>query len=176
MTIDMDMDDVPNAPEEGIFRYGLVMQLPHDLEHSTFYGRGPIENYADRKESQHLGIYTLTADQQFYPYIRPQETGTKSDMRWWRQYDSNGNGLTITSDKPFYASALHYDIETLDEGTEKHQRHPCQMQRSEHTVLSLDSQHAGVGGTDSWSMWGYARPGYRVPATAQHLHITITPQ
>ncbi|MBO7609490.1 MAG: DUF4981 domain-containing protein [Muribaculaceae bacterium] len=175
MAIDMDMDAVPYAPESGIFRYGIVMQLPYDMDKSTFYGRGPIENYADRKASQHLGIYTLNADEQFYPYIRPQETGTKSDMRWWRQYSSNGYGFTVTSDLPFYAGALHYDIATLDEGQEKHQRHPEQLQKSKFTVLSLDSQHAGVGGVDSWSMWGYAQPPYRVPTSAHHLHFVISP-
>jgi len=64
-------------------RFGLVMELPYNMDRSTYYGRGPIENYIDRKASQNVGIYTQTADEQFFPYIRPQETGTKSDMRWW---------------------------------------------------------------------------------------------
>ncbi len=70
-----------------MMRFGVVMQLPYTMDHSEFYGRGPIENYSDRKYSQLLGIYHQTADEQFYPYIRPQETGTKSDIRWWRQAD-----------------------------------------------------------------------------------------
>ena len=115
-------DTARDVPE--MLRFGMVMEMPYQMEVSHFYGRGPIENYADRRYSQRLGIYRQTADEQFYPYIRPQETGTKGDIRWWRQTDTEGNGLKVTADKPFYASALHYDIATLDEGDEKHQRHP----------------------------------------------------
>jgi len=145
------------------------------MEVSHFYGRGPIENYADRRYSQRLGIYRQTADEQFYPYIRPQETGTKGDIRWWRQTDDGTTGLMITADKPFYASALHYDIATLDEGDEKHQRHPSGLIELElpYTVLTLDSEHCGVGGIDSWG----ARPleQYRIPAIDRTCSFTITP-
>ena len=164
-------DTARDVPE--MLRYGMVMEMPRVMEVSHFYGRGPIENYADRRYSQRLGIYRQTADEQFYPYIRPQETGTKSDMRWWRQTDTEGNGLMVTADRPFYASALHYDIATLDEGDEKHQRHPSELQESPYTVLTLDSEHCGVGGIDSWG----ARPleQYRLPAIARTCTFTLTP-
>ena len=156
-----------------MLRYGMVMELPYDMEFSHFYGRGPIENYADRRYSQRLGIYHQTADEQFYPYIRPQETGTKGDIRWWNQTDNQGIGFIVTADKPFYASALHFDITMLDEGDEKHQRHPSQLEKSAYTVLTLDSEHCGVGGIDSWG----ARPleQYRIPAIDRTCSFTITP-
>lgn len=176
LTIDMAMDAVPGATPEGIFRYGVVMQLPGSMASSTFYGRGPIENYADRKASQHIGVYSLTADEQFYPYIRPQETGTKSDIRWWRQADAAGCGLMVTSPRPFCAAALPYDIEMLDEGDVKHQRHPQQLTRSPYTVLTLDGAHAGVGGVDSWGMAGFALPQYRVAVSEpRHLQLVLSP-
>jgi len=164
-------DTAQDVPE--MLRYGMVMEMPHAMEVSHFYGRGPIENYADRRYSQRLGIYRQTADEQFYPYIRPQETGTKGDIRWWQQTDAQGNGLKVTADKPFYASALHYDIATLDEGDEKHQRHPCDLVKSPYTVLTLDSEHCGVGGIDSWG----ARPldAYRLPAINRTYTFTLTP-
>ena len=164
-------DSYTELPE--MLRFGMVMDLPYKMEHSEFYGRGPIENYADRRYSQRLGIYRQTADEQFYPYIRPQETGTKGDIRWWRQTDDGTTGLMITADKPFYASALHYDIPMLDEGDEKHQRHPSQLQKSSYTVLTLDSEQCGVGGIDSWG----ARPleQYRLPAIDRTCSFTITP-
>ena len=156
-----------------MLRYGMVMELPYQMDNSEFYGRGPIENYADRRYSQRLGIYRQTADEQFYPYIRPQETGTKSDIRWWCQTGHNGKGFKVTSDKPFYASALHYDIAILDEGDEKHQRHPSQLEKSRYTILTLDAEHCGVGGIDSWG----ARPleQYRIPAIDRTCSFTITP-
>ena len=164
-------DTARDVPE--MLRYGMVMEMPRVMEVSHFYGRGPIENYADRRYSQRLGIYRQTADEQFYPYIRPQETGTKGDIRWWQQTDTEGNGLMVTADKPFYASALHYDIATLDEGDEKHQRHPSDLVKLPYTVLTLDSEHCGVGGIDSWG----ARPleQYRLPAIARTCTFTLTP-
>ncbi len=164
-------DTAQDVPE--MLRYGMVMEMPRVMEVSHFYGRGPIENYADRRYSQRLGIYRQTADEQFYPYIRPQETGTKGDMRWWRQTDTEGNGLMVTADRPFYASALHYDIATLDEGDEKHQRHPSDLVKSPYTVLTLDGEHCGVGGIDSWG----ARPleQYRLPAIDRTCTFTLTP-
>ena len=164
-------DSYQELPE--MLRFGMVMELPFDMEFSRFYGRGPIENYADRRYSQRLGVYHLTADEQFYPYIRPQETGSKGDIRWWSQTNPIGDGLKVTADKPFYASALHYDITMLDEGDEKHQRHPCDLFRSMYTVLTLDSEHCGVGGIDSWG----ARPleQYRLPAIDRTCSFTITP-
>ena len=156
-----------------MLRYGMVMEMPYTMDNSYFYGRGPVENYADRRYSQRLGIYRQTADEQFYPYIRPQETGTKGDIRWWNQTNHDGFGIKVTADKPFYASALHYDISMLDEGDQKHQRHPSQLTKSAYTVLTLDSEHCGVGGIDSWG----ARPleQYRLPAIDRTCSFTITP-
>ena len=161
---------VAEVPE--MLRYGMVMELPYQMENSYFYGRGPIENYADRRYSQRLGIYRQTADEQFYPYIRPQETGTKGDIRWWQQTDASAIGIKVTADTPFYASALHYDIATLDEGDQKHQRHPSQLKKSRFTVLSLDSEHCGVGNINIWG----ARPleQYRLPAVDRTCSFTIT--
>ena len=151
------------AKVSDMFRFGMVMDLPYNMDKSTFYGRGPIENYADRKLSQNIGIYTQTADEQFYPYIRPQETGTKSDIRWWRQTTANGTGLTIVSDKAFSASALHYNIADLNDGDAKEQRHCPQVPKSKFTELCIDAVQTGVGGIDSWSQNAKALPQYRVP-------------
>lgn len=146
-----------------MFRFGMVMDLPYAMDKSTFYGRGPVENYADRKLSQNIGIYTQTADEQFYSYIRPQETGTKSDIRWWQQTAADGAGLTIVSDKAFSASALHYNIADLDDGDEKEQHHCPQVPLSKFTELCIDAVQTGVGGIDSWSGNAKALPKYRVP-------------
>ena len=164
-------DSYTELPE--MLRFGMVMEMPYQMDNSEFYGRGPVENYADRRYSQRLGIYRQSADEQFYPYIRPQETGTKGDIRWWNQTDRSGIGIKVTADKPFYASALHYDISMLDEGDQKHQRHPSELTKSTFTVLTLDSEHCGVGGIDSWG----ARPleQYRLPAIDRSCSFTITP-
>lgn len=174
IAFEMDLDADDDAKDiSGMMRYGIVMQLPKDMDHSEYYGRGPVENYADRKESQCVGIYRQTADEQFYPYIRPQETGTKSDMRWWKQTDAEGRGICITSDKLFAASALHYTVEALDDGDRKEQRHVQDVRKSEFTNLYLDLEHAGVGGVDSWSGWAEALKPYRVNYGDKEFKIVI---
>ena len=149
-------DDV--AP---MMRFGMVMEMPYQFDRSTFYGRGPVENYVDRKLSQRVGLYTQTVDEQFYPYIRPQETGTKSDLRWWKQTDASGFGLEVGNAGLFSASALHYSVSALDDGDSKEQRHSPQVPKSKYVNLSIDLEQAGVGGVDSWSMNGIALPQYR---------------
>ena len=146
MRIEQKLQTTQGANVPNMLRFGMVMQLPYDMEQSEFFGRGPIENYADRKFSQRFGIYQQTADEQFYPYIRPQETGTKSDMRWWKQTNKRGMGLLVRSDKPFSASALHYTVEDLDDGVAKEQRHVQQVPKSLFTNLYINSEMAGVGG------------------------------
>ena len=168
---------VPDAGAQvpGMLRYGMVMQMPYDMDKSEYFGRGPIENYADRKFSQRFGIYLQTADEQFYPYIRPQETGTKSDMRWWKQTGEKGMGLLVRSDKPFYASALHYTVEDLDDGDKKEQRHIQEVPKSKFTNLHIDGEMAGVGGIDTWSAKAEALEEYRVPFGHKRLQFTLTP-
>ena len=168
---------VPDAGAKvpGMLRYGMVMQIPYDMDKSEYFGRGPVENYADRKFSQRFGIYQQTADEQFYPYIRPQETGTKSDMRWWKQTGEKGMGLLVRSDKPFSASALYYTVEDLDDGDKKEQRHIQEVPKSKFTNLHIDGEMAGVGGIDTWSGHAEALEEYRVPFGHKRLQFTLTP-
>ena len=163
--------EVPN-----MMRFGVVVQLPYNMDHSEYFGRGPVENYPDRKLSQLVGVYRQTADEQFYPYVRPQETGTKSDMRWWRQTDDFGHGLEVrTPASLFYASALHYDIADLDDGNDKEQRHPQQVPHSKFTNLFIDAEVAGVGGVDSWSGWAEALKPYRVAYGDKEFTFMLKP-
>ena len=104
-----------------MFRFGMQLPMPKCYDRIQYYGRGPIENYSDRNHSTALGKYRQTVDEQFYPYIRPQETGTKTDIRWWKLTTIQGDGLEFISDQPFSASALHYTIESLDDGVSKDQ-------------------------------------------------------
>ena len=167
------METTIGAQVSDMFRFGMVMQMPYDMDRSEYYGRGPVENYIDRKESQLVGIYRQTADEQFYPYVRPQETGLKTDIRWWRQTDSAGRGIKIACSDRMYLSmsALHYDVEALDEGMEKHQRHPSDVPRSRYTNLFIDSEHLGVGCINSWG--AEPLPQHRVKYGSKELNFVI---
>jgi beta-galactosidase len=154
------------------FRFGMLLQLPYQMDKSEYYGRGPIENYIDRKDCMRIGVYSQTADNQYYPYIRPQESGTKSDIRWWKQTDAAGFGFRVDGDR-FYASALHFDQSELDGGMDKEQRHSYQLNKSKYTNLFVDGAHYGVGGTDSWGAWPLEK--YRINYGNKSFAFTITP-
>ncbi len=160
--VNQKMTTTPGAKVSNLFRFGMVLQMPYDMDQSEYFGRGPIENYLDRRECMNISINKQSADEQFFSYIRPQESGTKTDMRWWIQSTKAGTGLRVVSDNAFSASAIHYNIDDLDDGEEKEQRHTQQVAKSKYTNLFLDKRMAGVGGIDSWSPHAKAMPKYEV--------------
>lgn len=169
-----DFKATEGAKVSDMFRFGMLMQMPYTMEKSNYYGRGPIENYSDRKDCMRIGVYTDEADNQYFPYIRPQESGTKSDIRWWKQTDATGLGLQVKSCTPFYASAIHFDTEELDDGDDKEQRHSFDLKKSKYTNLFLDSAHMGVGGENSWGAWPLEK--YRVHYGNKTFTFTLIPQ
>ena len=156
-----------------LFRFGMQMQLPYEMDKSQYYGRGPIENYSDREDCMKIGIYSNDADNQYFPYIRPQESGTKGDIRWWKQTDAAGFGFMVKNCKPFYASALHFDTDELDDGDEKDQRHSFNLKKSKYTNLFLDGEHMGVGGENSWGAWPLEK--YRIHYGDKTFSFAIIP-
>ena len=149
------------AKVANMFRFGMQMQMPRSFDKVEYYGRGPVENYIDRKANADLGIYRQSVAEQFYTYIRPQETGTKSDLRWWKTLNIAGRGIQVVASKPFSASALHYTIESLDEGLYKKQGHSQEVEEADMTNFCFDLIQAGLGCEDSWGR--IARPEYQVP-------------
>lgn len=160
--------DVPN-----LFRFGVQLPMPESFNRIRYYGRGPLESYADRKEAADVGLYTQSVNEQYYPYIRPQETGTKSDVRYWMQLDGSGSGLCFTGNSPFYASALNYSIESLDEGTEKRQYHAQDVKPVDYVNVLLDSEQAGVGGKDSWG--AHPLPQHELKHQDRSFQLLISP-
>ena len=169
-----DFKATEGAKVSDMFRFGMLLQMPYSMEKSTYYGRGPIENYSDRKDCMRIAIYNDDADNQYFPYIRPQESGTKSDIRWWKQTDATGLGLQVKSCTPFYASAIHFDTVELDDGDDKEQRHSFDLKKSKFTNLFLDSAHMGVGGENSWGAWPLEK--YRVHYGNKTFTFTLIPQ
>ena len=139
-----------NAKVSNMFRFGMRTELNKDMSYIQYYGRGPIENYADRNHSEFIGKYQQTVDEQFYSYIRPQETGNKTDIRWWNQTTRGGNGIQFVGAEPFSASALHYTIESLDDGWEKDQRHSELVPQTDYVNMCIDKVQSGLGCVNSW--------------------------
>lgn len=154
-------------------RFGMKWILPAGFNTIEYYGRGPGENYNDRFQAAPVGIYKQTVDQQFYPYVRPQETGNKTGIRWYRIFNAKGNGLEITADTLFSASALHYFTADLDDVKEKHQRHAADLVKRPQTQLNIDMMQMGVGGIDSWRSWPLEQ--YRLPFKNYSYTFQIKP-
>ena len=162
-----------NAKVSPMFRFGMQMQMPKCFETVEYYGRGPVENYSDRNHSTDLGIYRQSVNEQFYSYIRPQETGTKTDIRWWKQLNAGGNGLKVVGDAPFSASALHYTICSLDDGEQKDQRHSPEVQKADLTNLIIDKAQMGLGCVNSWG--ALPLPQYMLPYGDYEFTFILTP-
>jgi len=164
-------DERSGVPD--LMRFGMRMRMPAAFDRIDYYGRGPWENYADRKDGALLGRYRQAVEEQFYPYIRPQETGTKSDVRRWRQHDPAGRGVEITAAAPFSASALHYAQEALDEGLSKRQGHSPEVEADDAVWLTIDKAQYGLGGIDSWGQ--ITEPEYRLPYGDYEFRFLIRP-
>ena len=162
-----------SAKVSDMFRFGMQLQMPRSFETIEYYGRGPVENYADRNHNTFLGRYRQSVDSQFYPYVRPQENGNKTDLRWWRVLNVGGNGLEIKAEAPFSASALHYTIESLDEGTRKIQRHSNEVEQADLTNVLIDKAQMGLGCIDSWGALPLEK--YRLPYQDYSFTFTLTP-
>lgn len=145
-SINLTGRDLPELP-----RYGMRMQLPGRYGHLTWYGRGPWENYNDRNRASFVGLYDdLVANQYVWNYIRPQESGYKTDVRWLSLTDADGKGLQIEGIQPICFSATDIATEELDPGLTKKQQHPSDLRPHDAVFLHIDLKQRGVGGDNSW--------------------------
>mgnify|MGYP000011070786 FL=1 len=165
---DASRKDVPD-----MFRFGMQLVMPEQFDRIDYYGRGPEENYADRNHSTFMGRYSQMVSDQFYPYVRPQETGSKSDVRWWKVVDVDGRGLAFSAEQPFFATALHYLTSDLDDGDKKHQRHSGELHERDLTCVSIDGRQMGLGCVDSWG--SLPLPEYCLPYGDYTFTVVITP-
>ncbi len=145
-SIDLLGKKMPEMP-----RFGMRLNLPKTYEQIDFYGRGPWENYPDRNTASFVGIYQQKASEQFVMnYVRPQENGYKTDIRWVQLYDHQNRGIKITGLQPICFSALPYTAEDLDPGNTKKQQHPSDLNERKFISVHIDLSQRGVGGDNSW--------------------------
>ena len=138
-------EDLPEMP-----RFGTLLTLPADLDRVQWYGRGPHENYWDRRTGAAMGRWASPVRDLAHPYVRPQETGTRTDTRWVAVTDSAGRGLLATGLPTVSWSALSYRPGDLDAGDAKRGRHWTDLEPRDDVTLAVDYRQMGVGGDDSW--------------------------
>lgn len=152
-TLDMTERNLPELP-----RFGMRMTLPSRLANLQYYGRGPWENYSDRNTAAFIGMYKDDVkNQSTRGYIRPQENGYKTDVRWLSLTGNDGKGLIIEGLQPICFSAIDQKTEDIDPGMTKKQQHPTDIRPRNEVDLQIDLKQRGVGGDDSWGAYPHAQ-------------------
>ena len=156
-----------------LFRFGMQMVMPEEYANIEYYGKGPEENYIDRNNDQTVGFYTQRVAEQYHPYVRPQESGNKTEVRYWRVLDKQGRGLEFYGTEALNATALNYLQSDLDDGWEKDQRHSGDLTPRDFTVVSIDHRQFGLGCINSWGAWPL--PQHRMPYGDYEYTFVIRP-
>jgi beta-galactosidase len=157
-------------------RYGMQLQMPKQYDEVMYYGRGPVENYCDRNSSEFIGIYNNKVSDEYYPYVRPQESGNHTDIRWFRVQDKQGRGLEFYSNAPMEASALNFLTEDLDDGMSKDKkidRHSGDLIERPLTQVHIQQRQMGLGCVNSWGAW--PRQEYMLPYQDYDFTFVIKP-
>ena len=160
---DFDADKNEKGPE--MFRFGMQFQMPERFNHIEYLGRGPVETYADRKASEFIGSYSADVKDEYFEYIRPQESGNHTDIRTFSVVDkTTGEGLTFYSEAPMECSALNYLVEDLDDGMHKDKkwgRHSGDLIPRKLTQVHVQKRQIGLACVNSWGAWPLEQ--YRLP-------------
>ena len=145
-----DAKDMP-----GLFRFGMQWVMPEKYQQITYYGMGPNENYTDRHGFQTLGLYKQKVADQYWPYVRPQESGNKTQIRYWNLTDVSGRGLSFVATGKMECSTLNYTVDDLSSGMEKNwvQMHSGDLTPRPFSVLQIQAQQFGLGCINSWGHW-----------------------
>ncbi|MCQ2266737.1 MAG: DUF4981 domain-containing protein [Bacteroidaceae bacterium] len=167
-----------DAPREARYlpRFGMQLTTVKGLSHVKYYGRGPQDNYVDRKSSAYLGEYEFNAARQLCPYVRPQEFGNKTDVRIWQLADKLGQkGLSFTAMGNMEVSTLPYTTADLDDGDDKaaHQSHSGELKARTSMTTHLQSAQMGLGCLNSWGAW--PRQQYLLPHGEYSFTFVIEP-
>ena len=161
--------------DQWFFRYGMQLQMPQQFDRVEYYGRGPHENYSDRNSSEFIGYYNNKVAQEYFPYVRPQESGNHTDVRWFVVSDGK-RGLKFESTGPMECSALPYLVEDLDAGPRKEHRwgqHSGDLVERPLTQVHIQQRQMGLGCVNSWGAWP-EKP-YMLPLQAYDFTYSITP-
>ncbi|MEM6377380.1 MAG: glycoside hydrolase family 2 TIM barrel-domain containing protein [Bacteroidota bacterium] len=152
-------------------RFGLQMQIPKDYRKLTYLGKGPHENYSDRQLSADVGRYESDILEDYQMYIRPQESSNRTEVRWFRVSDEQGQGWQFTAVSDLLSfSAWPYTTEDIDNAL-----HTYDLKQRDFITLNIDHLQMGVGGDDSWSPKALPHPEFRVQAKSYQYSFMIQP-
>ena len=154
VTVTEKMTTDKEAKVADLFRYGMQLQMPASFSKLEYYGRGPEENYIDRHSSAFIGKYEANVKDEYYPYVRPQESGNHTDIRYFSIFNpTTGKGITFEGYAPMECSAIPYLVEDLDAGIEKEHawgQHSGDLVEKGLVQLHIQQRQFGLGCIDSW--------------------------
>ena len=154
VTVTEKMTTDKEAKVADLFRYGMQLQMPASFSKLEYYGRGPEENYIDRHSSAFIGKYEANVKDEYYPYVRPQESGNHTDIRYFSIFNpATGKGITFEGYAPMECSAIPYLVEDLDAGIEKEHawgQHSGDLVEKGLVQLHIQQRQFGLGCIDSW--------------------------
>ena len=154
VTVTEKMTTDKEAKVADLFRYGMQLQMPSSFSKLEYYGRGPEENYIDRHSSSFIGKYEANVKDEYYPYVRPQESGNHTDIRYFSIFNpTTGKGITFEGYAPMECSAIPYLVEDLDAGIEKEHawgQHSGDLVEKGLVQLHIQQRQFGLGCIDSW--------------------------
>ena len=153
--------------------FGTNFIINKSYDNVVWYGRGPHENYQDRKTSSLVGIYNYKVSQMYFPYIRPQENGNRTDTRWLSLTNSEGNGIIIESSNLFEFSSHHQYNDDFDGGDRKSQTHTYDIIKRPIVNLNINYKQMGVGGDDSWGKQPHDE--YKIKPENLSFNYSISP-
>ena len=128
----------------------MNLQMKKAYSFIEYYGKGPRENYIDRQNSESLAVWRQTVAEQYYPYIRPQESGTKSQVRWWSVLNDKGTGLRFEGLQPLECQTLEYTEHDLQPTREKRQFHSGDLIAEPFNDVHISARSMGIGCVNSW--------------------------
>ena len=165
--------DAKHKPE--LMRYGMQLVMPKAYNMLTYYGKGPGENYIDRNNGDRLGVYDAKVADQYWGYVRPQESGNKTEVRYWQVKDENGKGLEFYSFAPMECSTLNYLASDLDDGWDKnaHHSHSGDLTPRDFSVVKLAARQRGLACVNSWGAIPLEQ--YRMPYQDYSFTYVIRP-
>jgi len=160
--------DLPDLP-----RFGLRLDLPVQFDNLEYFGRGPQENYIDRNSGTFVGLYKSKVIDQYFNYVRPQENGYKTEVRWFELTNENGLGIHFEGQPQVGFSALHNPLEDFDQLTHEDFRHTNDIVKKDGVFINLDLKMMGVAGDNSWGARPYKQ--YAVPAQDYEFQFSLKP-
>lgn len=163
--------NMQNVPQ--MLRYGMAFEMPKQYSNIEFYGKGPQENYIDRNGFANIDVYKQKVADQYYGYVRPQESGNKTQVRWWKVVDLSGAGLKFYSNEPMECQTINFTEDDLDPSSEKANHHSGDLIPRPFSCVHIAQKEMGLGCVNSWGAWPQRE--YQLPCQDRKFTFVIEP-